>query len=39
LCRELLGALDSELLSAAAERSLGEARSLADVLAVLSAAA
>ena len=39
LCRELLGALDSELLSAAAERSLGEARSLADVLAALSASA
>jgi len=39
LCRELLGALDSEPLSAAAERLLGEARNLADVLAALSASA
>jgi hypothetical protein len=39
LCQHLLGSLDSELLTAAAQRSLDDARSLAEVVGVLSASA
>jgi hypothetical protein len=39
LCRQLLGGLDSELLTLAAQRSLDGALSLAEVLGVLSASA